>query len=335
MKEKRAAPATVDGVLCRIATQGDYQAVLDINRNVYNGLDYLSSKYHEYLNDPRRNLGVAIVDGRIVVFEMAYVIDGDTSITWQARRVHKDFQGLGLSNKLGHYLQSILKERYPKLKREHYTSANWPLISKVLSKRPKEKLVMKRPRVSFDTNPTDLNQILKNQSKKQEDLIDALKKIHVLSIEEGVVALKNCDWSSLFPTGFLIANWEPYMIQYASNYPLFLQDSTMVATRDKSGQVESISFGTIINSPAALRYRADYYGNSEQDAIHHIVKHAVLISQLDQKRDISYSILLPETLDKQAIKDFVVTKMGLTNQRTDENLALLISLPPRNFLSKM
>ena len=34
------------------ATQADFEGVLDINRNVYEGLDYLPGMYHEFLHNP-------------------------------------------------------------------------------------------------------------------------------------------------------------------------------------------------------------------------------------------------------------------------------------------
>ena len=51
---------------CRLATAGDYEAVMDINRDVYSGFDYLPVKYHQYLANPYRICVVGEMDGKIV-----------------------------------------------------------------------------------------------------------------------------------------------------------------------------------------------------------------------------------------------------------------------------
>jgi hypothetical protein len=44
----------------------DRQAVLDIDRNVYSGLDYLSARYDSYCEDKRRINYILEADGRAV-----------------------------------------------------------------------------------------------------------------------------------------------------------------------------------------------------------------------------------------------------------------------------
>ena len=56
----------------RLATHGDYESVLDLDRNVYDGADYLPSRYHLYIDDPRRYCYVALIDGEIVCKPLVY-----------------------------------------------------------------------------------------------------------------------------------------------------------------------------------------------------------------------------------------------------------------------
>ena len=55
-----------DGFNVRFATASDYKAVLDINRNVYEGFDYLPSLYFYFLHHPDVFLFVAELNGKIV-----------------------------------------------------------------------------------------------------------------------------------------------------------------------------------------------------------------------------------------------------------------------------
>ena len=64
------------GVELSLAKHEDYEGVMDINRNVYDGVDYLPKKYMEFLNDPNRTCIVAKKEGRIVGFGMLWIVDG-------------------------------------------------------------------------------------------------------------------------------------------------------------------------------------------------------------------------------------------------------------------
>ena len=44
----------------------DYQAVMDISHDIYNGRDYLPKMYHVFLHDKNSNCFVILLNGRIV-----------------------------------------------------------------------------------------------------------------------------------------------------------------------------------------------------------------------------------------------------------------------------
>ena len=53
-------------VTCRRATLNDYEAVMDINRNVYSGFDYLPYEYKQFTKSPNRIGFVGELDGKVV-----------------------------------------------------------------------------------------------------------------------------------------------------------------------------------------------------------------------------------------------------------------------------
>ena len=53
-------------VVVRRATPADYQAVIDIDDNVYDGLDYMPTMYHQFLHS-RHHLMLVVVDSGKVV----------------------------------------------------------------------------------------------------------------------------------------------------------------------------------------------------------------------------------------------------------------------------
>ena len=52
-------------VTFREATSADYDDVMNIG-DIYDGLDYLPVRYHDYCADPRRHMFVAEDDGKVV-----------------------------------------------------------------------------------------------------------------------------------------------------------------------------------------------------------------------------------------------------------------------------
>ena len=54
------------GFIFRKAKIEDYQAVMDINRDVYTGLDHLPYSYKEYINSPFRFAAVGEFNGKVV-----------------------------------------------------------------------------------------------------------------------------------------------------------------------------------------------------------------------------------------------------------------------------
>ena len=53
----------------RTATDDDYDVVMNINRNVYYGFDYLPARYMEYRRDPNRHMYVVEMNGKVVSVE--------------------------------------------------------------------------------------------------------------------------------------------------------------------------------------------------------------------------------------------------------------------------
>ena len=62
-----------DLVRLRRASADDYDAILDINRNVYEGFDYLPSLFHTFLQHPDIRLYVTEYNGEIVSILKFYV----------------------------------------------------------------------------------------------------------------------------------------------------------------------------------------------------------------------------------------------------------------------
>jgi len=61
--------AAVHAVSVRPATFSDYEAVMDIDRNLFQGLDYLPSMFYQFLHRKQHFLYVGELDGKVVSFQ--------------------------------------------------------------------------------------------------------------------------------------------------------------------------------------------------------------------------------------------------------------------------
>ncbi len=62
MSEQKSKPV----IVFRKAEEKDYEAVLDIDRNVYNGWDYLHHLYFEFLQDKNKWNVILEINGKVV-----------------------------------------------------------------------------------------------------------------------------------------------------------------------------------------------------------------------------------------------------------------------------
>ena len=53
-------------IVFRQATSDDYENVMNISDNIYEGMDHLPVRYHDYCKDPQRHMFVAEADGKVV-----------------------------------------------------------------------------------------------------------------------------------------------------------------------------------------------------------------------------------------------------------------------------
>ena len=59
-------------MVARQATADDYEAVMDIDRDVFDGHDYLLAMYHAYMQDSTRYCYLVEIDGRVVSYATWY-----------------------------------------------------------------------------------------------------------------------------------------------------------------------------------------------------------------------------------------------------------------------
>ena len=91
----------MEGLVFRRATFNDYELVCNlIEGGLYEETDYLPANYDQYLKDPDRYSYVGVLNGEIVVFLMAFIVDGGKTYIGEDIRVRSDMMQKGLSKRM-------------------------------------------------------------------------------------------------------------------------------------------------------------------------------------------------------------------------------------------
>ncbi|XP_076453740.1 histidine N-acetyltransferase-like [Babylonia areolata] len=91
----------------REATVEDYQAVLDIEPEGYQGRDYLPATFRSLVEGQGVKGYVYLKQGRVVGFLSTNIVDGGQTVVTSAGRVHHDHRGHGL---YGRFNKQVLKQ---------------------------------------------------------------------------------------------------------------------------------------------------------------------------------------------------------------------------------
>ena len=96
----------------REATGVDYEAVLDINRNVYTGNDYLPKLYSQWLEaDCRRNFVITKQTNVVGFFSLSWYKHREwTVFVEQALRIRSDATGQNVSKLVVDWIKQYIKQ---------------------------------------------------------------------------------------------------------------------------------------------------------------------------------------------------------------------------------
>lgn len=94
----------------RKLTQEDYDDILDISKDIWDGYDYLPTVFHKWIDDNGYFLGAIDSEKNKVVGVGKYTILPDGTGWLEGLRVHKDYRGLKIARGISEYLLNIAKD---------------------------------------------------------------------------------------------------------------------------------------------------------------------------------------------------------------------------------
>ncbi|MCW4052010.1 MAG: GNAT family N-acetyltransferase [Candidatus Bathyarchaeota archaeon] len=105
----------------RMVQESDVEDVLEISRHVWEGHDYLPYVIRVWLNDPNSHIYGIEVDSHIVGLGNLRLVEKGQTGWMEGLRIHPDYRGKGLANKLTKHI--ISEARHLKVQRLRYTTA--------------------------------------------------------------------------------------------------------------------------------------------------------------------------------------------------------------------
>ncbi|XP_052796124.1 histidine N-acetyltransferase-like isoform X1 [Mya arenaria] len=198
--------STEDNVLYREATADDKTAVIDIRRNVYDGIDYLEAYYDAFMAAETITCYVAIFQKQVVGFCAAMLLDGGKTFSPRAARVSPMVEGTGVYFALKNYAA-----RQSGAKREALTASDInPNIRKESFKNAyKFVLTRKFIRYKIDADVLKSLQIPKLTGPVRQIDRQAFTEYMTTPVTSGY----------LFPAGRVIIDWVPFRL-LPENFPV-------------------------------------------------------------------------------------------------------------------
>jgi len=216
----------------RLAQSGDFDAVVKLSEGIYDGIDYLPSQFHKWLQ--RDNLAVLLAysGDKLVGLQACFVVDEGRTFIRRAERILAELRGQGLVRQQREYARKYVREHYPSVQRERFTTPSDFASSLDLTKLLENDILSYHVQKEF----YDLAEISKTNSAE----------IKICSREYFAdVILSSPLRAQLFPDNVIVVNWCPFE-PTRSNIDHMLQESHEIFVEKCPDHVspKSLSFST-------------------------------------------------------------------------------------------
>ncbi|CAH1790643.1 unnamed protein product [Owenia fusiformis] len=189
------------GVICRRATPEDHQGIMDINDNIYEGLDYIPALFPIYVEQPFRHCFVFEKDGKIMAYVQWTILDGGHTKVGQA------FRSIPGSSGYFKQLYKFVKEEMislcPLATRTVYTG-HYNAYQQEKSAKNQIRIIEIRNRRVFVFKSNQDTSVLETS---EYNPTGSVQRINARQMEE--IVIKDRTMKHLFPADNIICNYEP------------------------------------------------------------------------------------------------------------------------------
>ncbi|XP_023279650.1 probable N-acetyltransferase 16 [Seriola lalandi dorsalis] len=104
------------GLQFAVATEEDFDEIMAMSQDIYGGLDYLPTRYTNWLQETNRTVILARKQGKVIALESVCVIDGGETMLVEGLRVAPQERGKGVAGVLLRFCSELVKSKFPEVK---------------------------------------------------------------------------------------------------------------------------------------------------------------------------------------------------------------------------
>ncbi|XP_058250146.1 N-acetyltransferase 16, like [Hemibagrus wyckioides] len=115
-----------EGLTFWLARPQDYEEVMAISHDIYQGNDYLPHRYHTWMTEHDRVVIIGRKNGKLVALDSALVVDGGQTVVLEGLRVCPSERGQGVAGVIQRVTDSYIKQVYPSVTTKRLTRRDNP-----------------------------------------------------------------------------------------------------------------------------------------------------------------------------------------------------------------
>ncbi|XP_020629119.1 histidine N-acetyltransferase-like isoform X1 [Orbicella faveolata] len=218
----------------RLAQSGDFDAVVKLSDGIYDGQDYLPLTFHKWLQRDNLVVLLAYSGDKLVGLTACFVVDEGRTFIRRAERILAELRGQGLVRQLREYARKYVREHYPSVQRERFTTSA-DLVSSV-----DQRKLLELDIFSCHVQKKFYGEVEMSRTNSVEIEIRSRKYFSKVILSGPVKG-------HLFPDNIIVLNWCPFE-PTRSNIDHILQESDGVFVEKCPDHVspKSLSFGTFL-----------------------------------------------------------------------------------------
>ena len=279
----------------RLAQSGDFDAVVKLSEGIYDGHDYLPFKFHKWLQRDNFVVLLAYSGDKLVGLLACFVVDEGRTFIRRAERILAELRGQGLVRQLREFARKFVREHYPSVQREWFTT-NVDVAS------------------SVDQTKVLEYDILSYHVQKKFYGEAEISKINSVEIKRcsreyfSDVILSGPVRAQLFLDNIIVMNWCPFE-PIRSNIDHILQESDELLVEKCADDAlpRSFSFGTFSPRVKFVEWQASFYTKDpvlfEAHLLHQLRAASKIINSdfifISQLQDKSITLLARKLMEEQ------------------------------------
>jgi len=239
--------ASTPALTFRLAQSGDFDAVVKLSEGISDGHDYLPLTFHKWLQRDDLAVLLAYQSGdELVGLQACFVVDEGRTLIRRAERILVELRGQGLVRQLREFARKYVREHYPSLQRERFTTRH---VASSLDK----KRILEYGILSYHVEKKSYGQAEISKTNSVE--IEICSKEYFSD-----VVLSGAVRAQLFPDNIIVVNWCPFE-PTRSNIDHMLQEADEMFAEKCDDDALPRSFSSGASSPTVkfVEWHAIFY----------------------------------------------------------------------------